>query len=113
MTPLSIFDCPLLVQPFNSLLINSLSLFVLHYPPFGRSCLSLILRMGVASFRVQNLPSFLDHLPTRPSYFLHPLSLLHYFYWPTVRSWLVHICPEGACGGQVLWLGLLSCARVR
>ena len=39
MTPLSIFDCPLLVPPFNSLLINSLSLFVLHYPLY-RSFLS-------------------------------------------------------------------------
>jgi hypothetical protein len=86
-----------------------LSLFVLHDPLYRLfpSCLTLMLQMGVAK----------STFPPRPfdnQTYLIPASILHYFfYWPTVCSWLVRICPEGACGGQVLWLGLLSCARVR
>jgi hypothetical protein len=72
MTPLSIFDCPLLVPLFNSLLINSLSLFVLHYPLY-RSFLS---HPYSVNGRCETLPSCLDPLATRPSYFLHPALLL-------------------------------------
>ena len=72
MTPLSIFDCPLLFQPFNSLLINSLSLFVLHYPLYQ----SFLSHPYSVNGRCETLPSCLDPLATRPSYFLHPALLL-------------------------------------
>ena len=64
MTPLSIFEFPLLVHFFNSLLINSLSLFLLHDPlyRFFPSCLPLFCESAL-----RNLPSRLDHLTTRPT----------------------------------------------
>jgi hypothetical protein len=69
MTPLFIFEFPLLVHFFNSLLINSFSLFLLHDPLYRLfpSCLPLFCESAL-----RNLLSRLDHLTTRPTKFLPP-----------------------------------------